>query len=112
MTDVTDTGAAAPQRYFISEADLRALAADLLGAGTDVIAPVSVDACQSPSALATAACMRPGVAPVDVEYKAIGDAAELDLGRDLPVLSLKQFFLPDHEALCRWHQRGLEVTVE
>ena len=38
MTDVTDTGAAAPQRYFISEADLRALAADLLGAA----APVSV----------------------------------------------------------------------
>ena len=112
MTDATDTGAVAPQRHFISEADLRALAADLLGAGTDVIAPVSVDACQSPSALATAACLRPGVAPVDVEYKAIGEAAELDLGRDLPVLSLKQFFLPDHEALCRWHQRGLEVTVE
>ena len=62
MTDGTDSGAAAPRRYFISEADLRGLAADLLGAGTEVIAPVSVDACQSPSAPATAACLRPGVA--------------------------------------------------
>ena len=67
MTDATDTGAVAPQRYFISEADLRGLAADLLGADTEVIAPVSVDACQSPSALATAACLSLGVFQFDVE---------------------------------------------
>ena len=35
---------------FISESDLRALAGELLAAGTEVIAPVSVDACHSPSA--------------------------------------------------------------
>ena len=62
MTDATDTGAVAPRRYFISEANLRALAADLLGAGTEVIAPVSVDACQSPSALASAERQRSAAA--------------------------------------------------
>ena len=43
-------------RYFISDSDLRGLAADLLGAGTEVIAPVATDICQSPSAVAASAC--------------------------------------------------------
>ena len=98
--------------WFISESDLRALAGDLLAAGAEVVAPVAVDACQSPSAIASSACLRPGAAAVDIEYRLLRDAAELDLGRGLPVLSLKQLFLPEHEALCRWQQRGVEVTVE
>ncbi|MFA4964897.1 MAG: 4Fe-4S dicluster domain-containing protein [Thermoleophilia bacterium] len=97
---------------FISENDLRALAGELLAAGTEVIAPVAVDACASPSAMASSACRMPGAAPVDIEYRPLADAAELDLERGLPVLSLKQYFLPEHEALCRWHQRGTTIQVE
>jgi hypothetical protein len=52
--------------YFISDDDLRALTGELLGAGTEVIAPVAVDVCASPSAIASSACLRPGVAPVDI----------------------------------------------
>jgi len=88
------------ETYFIAADDLLALTAELLGAGTQVIAPVAVDVCASPSAIASSACLRPGVAPVDIEYRALADAAELDLSRGLPVLSLKQYFLPEHEALC------------
>jgi len=97
---------------FLTESTLRALAADLLGAGTQVIAPVAVEVRTSPSASASAACRHPGAAPVEIEYRVLGDAAGLDLGRRLPVLSLKQFFLPAHEALCRWRQRGTTVQVE
>jgi ferredoxin len=98
--------------YFISADDLRALTGELLRAGTEVIAPVAVDICSSPSAIASSACLRPGVKPVDIEYRALADAAELDLSRGLPVLSLKQYFLPEHEALCGWRQHGIEVEVE
>jgi len=100
------------ERFFISESDLRALAADLLGAGTQVIAPVAVDACASPAAMASSACMRPGMAPEDLEYQALTDATELDLGRGLPILSLKGYFLPEHEALCRWKQKGTAIEIE
>lgn len=100
------------ETFFITDDDLRALTGDLLGAGTDVIAPVAVDVCASPSAIASSACLRPGVAPVDIEYRALADAAELDLSRGLPVLSLKQYFLPEHEALCCWRQHGTEVEIE
>ena len=100
------------ERLFISESDLRALAADLLGAGTEVIAPVAVDACASPAAMASSACMRPGLAPEDLAYRALADAAELDLARGLPMLSLKGYFLPEHEALCRWKQKGITIEIE
>ena len=99
-------------RFFISESDLRALAADLLGAGTEVIAPVAVDACASPAAMASSACMRPGMEPEDLEYRALTDASQLDLGRGLPILSLKGYFLPEHEALCRWKQKGTTIEIE
>ena len=99
-------------RFFISESDLRALAADLLGAGTEVIAPVAVDACASPAAMASSACMRPGMEPEDLEYRALTDASQLDLGRGLPILSLKGYFLPEHEALCRWKQKGTTIEIK
>jgi len=115
VTDATDKGAAdtgVAQRYFIGEDDLRTLTGDLLAAGTEVIAPVAIDICQSPSAIAASACTRPGVAPVEIEYRRLASATELDLGRGLPELSLKGYFLPEHEALCRWHQHGTTVEVE
>ena len=95
-------------RYFISEADLRGLAADLLGAGTQVIAPVATDICQSPSAVAATAC---STAPIDIDYTPLASADDMDLSRGLPQLSLKGYFLPDQEALCRWQQKGTTVEV-
>ena len=99
-------------RYFISTEDLRGLAGDLLSSGTEVVAPVSVDICQSPAAFAASACKLPGTSAVDVDYRLLGDAAELDLSRGLPALSLKGYFLPEHEALCRWKQKGISVEVQ
>ena len=98
-------------RYFISDADLRGLAGDLIGAGTEVIAPVATDICQSPSAVAATVCTLGG-SKVDIDYRALASADELDLSRGLPQLSLKGYFLPEHEALCRWKQRGITVEVE
>jgi hypothetical protein len=98
-------------RYYISESDLRGLAADLLGAGTGVIAPVATDICQSPAAIAATACSLDR-SLVDIDYRAIASADDLDLSRGLPQLSLKGYFLPEHEALCRWKQKGTTVEVE
>ena len=98
-------------RYFISDADLRGLAADLLGAGTEVIAPVATDICQSPSAIAATACTLDD-SMVDIDYRALAGADDLDLCRGLPQLSLKGYFLPEHEALCRWKQKGTTIEVE
>ncbi len=98
-------------RYFISDSDLRGLAADLLGAGTEVIAPVATDICQSPSAIAASACTLDH-SLVDIDYRALTSADELDLSRGLPQLSLKGYFLPEHEALCRWKQKGLAIEIE
>jgi ferredoxin len=111
---VTDATTARPgaERFFISEANLRELAASLLADGGEVIAPVAVDVCASPSALASAACRMPGQAPVDIEYRALTDASDLDLGRGMPVLSLKGYFLPEHEALFCWRQHGTEIEIE
>lgn len=97
-------------RLFISDADLRGLAADLLDAGTEVIAPVATDICQSPSAVAATACTL-GHSKVDIDYRTISSPDEMDLGRALPRLSLKSYFLPQHEALCRWEQKGTTVEV-
>lgn len=97
---------------FITEADLRALASELLAAGAEVIAPVAQDACASPAALASAACLRPGVAPVDLEYRVLDDAGALDLSAGQPSLSLKGHFLPDHEVLFCWRRRGTETPVQ
>ena len=99
-------------RYFISTEDLRALTGDLLGAGTEVIAPVATDICQSPSAVAASACRMPGTAAVDIDYTALADASQLDLSRGLPQLSLKGYFLPEYETLCSWKQRGTTIEVD
>jgi ferredoxin len=99
-------------RYFISTEDLRGLTGDLLAAGTEVIAPVATDICQSPSAVAASSCRLPGTAAVDIDYTPLTDAAQLDLGRGLPQLSLKGYFLPEHETLCAWKQHGTTIDVE
>ena len=114
MTDSTDTRSERPvsERCFISEAGLRDLTADLLESGTEVIAPVAEEICASPSAVASAACRMPGETPVEIEYRRLTDAAELDVSRGLPVLSLKGFFLPEHEALFCWEQRGTTITIK
>jgi ferredoxin len=98
-------------RYFISESDLRGLAADLLDAGTGVIGPVATDICQSPAAIAATACSLDH-SLVDIDYRVIATADDLDFSRGLPQLSLKEFFLPEHEALCRWKQKGTAFEVE
>lgn len=114
MTDriSTQSDRAEGTRCFISQADLRALVSELLGAGTEVIAPVAVEICASPSAIASAACRMPGTAPVELEYRALTDADQLDVSRGLPVMSLKEYFLPDHEALLCWRQHGMQLEIE
>ena len=107
MSDVAETTAG----VFISEAELRALAGTLIAEGTEVIAPVAVEVCASPAGLASAACLRPGAAPEDIEYRLLAGPDELYLGDGLPVMSLKTYFLPEHEALCSWCQRGTTVEV-
>lgn len=97
---------------FISKADLTELTDELLGAGAEVIAPVASEICASPSAVASAACRMPGAAPIEIYYQAITEAAALDVSRGLPVLSLKEFFLPEYEALFCWRQHGMKVEIE
>lgn len=98
------------EQHFISEADLRGLAADLLGEGTEVIAPFATDICQSPSAVAATACMLDQPL-VEIDYRSLASADELDLSRGLPQLSLKGQFLPEHEALCSWRQKGTTIEL-
>lgn len=98
-------------RYFISTEDLRGLTADLLAAGTEVIAPVATDICQSPSAVAASACRLDKGPAIEIDYTPLSDAAELDLSRGLPQLSLKGYFLPEHEVLCSWKQRGTTIEM-
>jgi ferredoxin len=98
-------------RYFISTEDLRGLTGDLLAAGTEVIAPVATDICQSPSAIAASACRLDRTEAVEIDYTLLGDAAQLDLSRGLPQLSLKGYFLPEHEVLCSWKQRGTTIEM-
>ncbi len=114
MTNSTEIApiALGGDRCFITEADLRGLTAELLAAGTEVIAPVASDICASPSAIASAACRMPGAAPIEITYRPLRDASELDVSRGLPVLSLKGFFLPEHEALFCWRQHGMKIEIE
>ncbi len=98
-------------RYFISTEDLRGLTGDLLAAGTEVIAPVATDICQSPSAIAASACRLDRAEAVEIDYTPLTEAAQLDLSRGLPQLSLKGYFLPEHEVLCSWKQRGTTIEV-
>ena len=99
-------------RYFISTEDLRGLTGDLLAAGTEVIAPVATDICQSPSAVAASACRLDRGPAIEIDYTPLTDAAELDLSRGLPQLSLKGYFLPEHEVLCSWKQKGTTIEMQ
>ena len=79
-------------RYFISETDLRGLAADLLGAGTEVIAPVATDICQSPSAIAATACTLDH-SLVDIDYRALATRRRAR-PQPRPAAALAQGLLP------------------
>jgi ferredoxin len=78
----------------LSEADLATWIADLVRAGTRVIAPVA-----SGQAGRT-------------EYGPIARLEEAALGGALPRRSLKEFFLPPSEVLLRYRQRKDRVEVE
>lgn len=97
---------------FLGTEDLAGLVGDLLAAGTQVIAPAVAGTCASPAALASSACLRPGAAPELIQYLSIQDPALLALGRGMPSLSLKSFFLPQNEALLHWKQRGSAIELE
>ncbi len=108
MSDAPNITPTTPERFFLREEALSALIGDLLAASVEVIAPVAA-ACASPSEAAGAACL--ATAP-RARYQLLHDASELALGRSLPELSLKQFFLPSQEALCHWRQRGTSTLVQ
>ncbi len=96
---------------YLTEESLTRLVDELLTAGTEVIAPAVTGSCASPAAIASAACLRPGAAPELIEYAALHDASQMALGRGLPNLSLKGFFLPQEEALVSWRRRGTGLEL-
>ncbi len=79
----------------LSQADLTALVARLVAAGTTVIAP--------------AAASRD---PRRTEYRPIQRLEEAALGGPLPHRSLKELFLPPSEVLLRYRQKKDGVEVE
>jgi ferredoxin len=96
---------------FLSSDGVAGLVEDLLAAGAEVIAPAVTGLCESPAALASAACLRPGAGPELIQYSVVHSPETLALGRGLPSLSLKGHFLPQNEALFCWRQRGAEIDV-
>jgi sulfhydrogenase subunit beta (sulfur reductase) len=98
--------------FFLSHADVTALVDGLLAAGTEVIAPVVVGACDTPAAMASAACLRPGAPAEQVDYAVLDGHRRLAMGEAMPNLSLKGFFLPQNEALLCWRQHGGTVDVQ
>jgi ferredoxin len=77
---------------FLSQADLIGLAADLLAAGTRVVAPVATGR--------------------RLEYRALERADQVSFEGGLPGRGLKEFLLPPTEVLLRWRQRRDEVELE
>jgi ferredoxin len=77
----------------ITAEELGALVADLVSAGTRVIAPARA-------------------ADGKVDYRAITRFEEAAIGAELPRRSLKEFFLPPTEPLFSWHQGKGDVTVK
>jgi sulfhydrogenase subunit beta (sulfur reductase) len=106
-----DRDTAALVERFLSSEDLAGLVEDLLAAGIEVIAPAVTGTCESPAALASAACLRPGAGPDLIQYSVVNGPETLALGRGMPSLSLKGHFLPQTEALFCWRQHGAEVDV-
>jgi ferredoxin len=80
---------------FLSNADLKALIADLVAAQTRVIAPV-----------------RAKDDPEQFDYLPIQNLEEASFGVRLPRRSLKEFFLPPTEVILRYKQtkEGVEIT--
>lgn len=78
---------------FVSDADLAALTAELVAAGTRVIAPV-----------------RDPADPARADYRPVARLEEADLSAPLPRRSLKEAFLPATEVLLRYRQH--KQTVE
>ncbi|HSD21678.1 MAG TPA: 4Fe-4S dicluster domain-containing protein [Anaeromyxobacter sp.] len=79
----------------VSDADLTALVARLVAAGTRTIAPAATP-----------------YDPRRTEYRAIQRFEEATLGGPLPRRSLKEFFLPPSEVLLRYRQNKGGVDVE
>lgn len=79
----------------LSQSDLAAMVADLVGAGTRVIAPASA-----------------GDDGSRTEYRPIGSIDEAALGGGLPRRSLKEFFLPPTEVLLRYRQKKGDVELQ
>ena len=80
----------------IAQADLAALVADLVAAGTRVIAPTR------PQGLGRDLC----------EYAPVQSFAEVVLDGPVPARSAKQFFLPPTEPLFRWRQKKSEIELD
>lgn len=76
----------------ITSANLAQLAADLLAAGTDVIAPAKD-------------------AAGHVDYHHVKQAADISLTQELPRKSLKEFFLPQTECLFYFEQHRGDVEL-
>ena len=83
------------ESLFITDADLAALASDLIAAGTRVVAPV-------PS----------GDDEGRTHYRALSSADRFALDGPLPCGSLKEFFLPPTEVLLRWRRDQGKVEVD
>ncbi|MBI5501631.1 MAG: 4Fe-4S dicluster domain-containing protein [Deltaproteobacteria bacterium] len=78
---------------FLGRGDLEKLVAELLGAGTRVVAPV--DAGKG-----------------ETEYRVVGQFTDAKLGAALPRRSLKEFFLPPTEELFRWRRDGAGLELQ
>lgn len=78
---------------FISQADLAGLVADLVGAGTKVVAPVATRDGRS------------------ADYRAVTKLEQASLNGALPRRSLKEYFLPPTEVLLKWRQTKSDVAI-
>ena len=96
---------------FLSEDGLLALVAELVAAETAVIGPTAAGGPFVPGLEERERPTAKGLYGT-VEYREVRDAAELALGPGMPRLSLKQFFLPQNEALFSWKRRGPDVEID
>jgi ferredoxin len=94
-TKTKKTGAAAKvaDALFLSEENLAAVVADVVGGGTRVVAPSRDDKGKA-------------------AYRYVTGADEIFFGDPLTTMSIKGFFLPQSETLFRWHQKGSAVTMQ
>ncbi|MDD5308074.1 MAG: 4Fe-4S dicluster domain-containing protein [Deltaproteobacteria bacterium] len=83
------------RKAFITESDVRALAADLIAAGTRVVAPGRVGT------------------PLGerIEYRVANKVDEILLGQDEPARSLKDFFLPPTDVILAWQEKKDQVEL-